>query len=116
VLSFKTMQTMQSALRAWNAKDWDALARTLIPLLPPLPSDGKPNTPTPERITFAEIIPTMQLPKPLEAAAFKYLHGASDVQLNIVADHVREVARMLDAPRPMIPLRDPMRDRVTRVR
>lgn len=116
MLSFRTMQTMQSALRAWNAKDWDGLAHTLIPLLPPLPSDGKPVTPTAERIVFADIIPTLQMPKPLEAAAFKYLHAASDEQVNVIADHVRKLAAMLDAPQPMVPLRAPLRDRVTLAR
>jgi hypothetical protein len=37
------------------------------------------------------------MPKPLEAAAFKYLSGASDMQVRIVADHVRELAALLDS-------------------
>lgn len=96
------MKTIQSAVKAWNAKDWDTLARIAIPLLPPLPNDGNPVTATHERTTFAGIIPSLQMPKPLEAAAYKYLNGASDIQVRIVASHVRQLAGMLDKSYPAV--------------
>lgn len=100
MLSLAHMKLAQSALKAWQRKDWDALASIVIPLLPSLPNDGKPHTPTRERDVFRKVIPSLTMPKPLEQAAYKYLDAASDVQLRVIAQHVHELSTLLNTPAP----------------
>ena len=59
----------------------DQLAKAVLSILPPLPSDGNPCSTTPTRVALRKILALADFPLPVKTAATKYLEQASDTQL-----------------------------------